>query len=42
MWDSIKTDEPAGAKAEDKEEDLDVPPSLREKWRSRRRNKDKE
>lgn len=35
MWDAIKTDEPA--KPEQEEEDLDVPPSLREKLRARKK-----
>lgn len=37
MWDSIKSEE---AEPEKEEEDLDVPPSLREKLRARRNKKD--
>lgn len=36
MWDAIKTNEPA-EKPEQEEEDLDVPPSLREKLRARKK-----
>ena len=36
MWDAIKTDAPA-EKPEQEEEDLDVPPSLREKLRARKK-----